>query len=596
MVILSVAVPGPWWTDLSYKHADPLPFGTRVRVPLGNSLRVGLTVAESSSINDTEKLKEIKESIDQIPPLPEDLWRTINWFAKTWFVGTGMAAKVFLPSQFLRGDPLEEVRCDPQGRSSSVKYVYEPRDLKRMEIYREILLTSESTSVVVFPEIATAKMFWNILPKDLKEEGVLWPLLSNAKQWDLWKKSREGGIKFAVGCQTTSFIPISGLSAIIIDEENSGAWRTQKHPEFHYRTILAARAKFAGANLILGGRMPSAKASQLCGKEFSRTGIKDRLIFVNMHDSSSYDFDGIKDSLPISSPLIRETKETLENGKWVFWILDRKGYAGEIFCEDCGSPVRCPKCAGVMRWEGKSKSLKCLGCGKRDIIPEKCPSCGGPFLEGQRPGLEALEEKACKFFRGKDILLFNEEGSKVPTGESILKKHPYGGVILGTRKIISLADDLSPDTIGWIDADAEARVQEYDAKARAFSLMWESAWRGKEPDTRRLVIQSRRPDKNWQQALGIGWGYFWDRELKERREWQLPPYVPMLKIDIPAFKRKDLMSHLEKEGFEYWESEERSDQLWINTKRFDSLRKILEPYFDIKNTRSGIPKVTIKLD
>ena len=110
------------------------------------------------------------------------------------------------------------------------------------------------------------------------------------------------------------------------------------------------------------------------------------------------------------------------------------------------------------------------------------------------------------------------------------------------------------------------------------------------------MIQSRRPDKTWQQALGIGWGYFWERELKERREWELPPYVPMLKIDIPAFKRNGLAEHLDRADFEYWESEERSDQIWVRTKRFDALRKILAPYFDIKNTRSGIPRVSIKLD
>ena len=72
----------------------------------------------------------------------------------------------------------------------------------------------------------------------------------------------------------------------------------------------------------------------------------------------------------------------------------------------------------------------------------------------------------------KNVILFHEEGSKMPSWESILKKYPGGGVIFGTRKIISLADDISPEIIGWIDADAEARVQEYDAKARAFSLMW----------------------------------------------------------------------------------------------------------------------------
>jgi len=596
METISVAVPGPWWTDLSYTHTSTLPYGTRVRVPLGSSSRIGLTVGDIPGTKAPEELKGISEAIDQTPPLPYELWQTIGWFGKTWFVGTGMAAKTILPARFLSGEPLEDIVYKPSERSSSVKYVFEPRDTQRMAVYCDILKASTGAGLVVFPEVTAAKRFWEMLPDSLKQEGVLWTDLSKAKQWDFWDRSRKGGIRFAVGCQTASFIPISGLSTIIVDEENSGAWRTLKHPEFHHRTILAARAGFAGADLVLGGRMPSAKVFLQSGKEFSRNGFRDRLIFVDMKDSSSYDFDGIKDTLPISRPLIRETKDALEKGKWAFWILDRKGYAGEIFCEDCGSPVRCNKCGGVMRWEGRSESLKCLDCGKRDPVPEKCPSCGGPFLEGQRPGLEALEERAGNFFRDRNVILFSEEGSKMPSGEDILKKYPGGGLILGTRKIISLADDVSPEIIGWIDADAEARVQEYDAKARAFSLMWESAWRGKEPERRKIVIQSRRPDKTWQQALGIGWGHFWERELRERKEWGLPPYVPMLKIDIPAFKRSGLAKQLERAGFEYWESEDRSDQVWVRTKKFDALSKMLAPYFDIKNTRSGIPKVSIKLD
>ena len=598
MVILSVAVPGPWWTDLSYTHTSCLPAGARVRVPLGTSSRVGLAV---SAVDDRphgcpEDLKEIIDAIDNSAPLPDELWRTLCWFAKTWFIGKGMAAKVLLPASFLEGGPLEEITHKPGTGSSSVKYVYEPRDSNRMGIYRDILASSKNSVLALFPELSAAKRFWDLLPEDLKEEGVLWPDLSKRKQWDFWKRSRRGEIRFAVGCQTASFIPISGLSTIIVDEENSGAWKTQKHPEFHHRTILAARAGFASADLILGGRMPSAKAFLQGGKDQDRIRIRDRLVFVDMRDSSSYSFDGIKDRLPISRPLVRETKESLEKGKWVFWILDRKGYAGEIFCEDCGSPVRCRNCAGVMRWEGKTELLRCLDCGKMEPLPEKCPSCGGPFLQGQRPGLEALEEHARNFFRSTEVVLFSEDGSKMPSGQSIIKKQTGAGIILGTRKILSLTDDLSPGAIGWIDADAEARLEEYDAKARAFSLMWESAWRGLRPESRKVVIQSRRPDKSWQQALGIGWGYFWERELKERKEWELPPFLPMLRIDLPAFKRKRLAEALELRGFEYWESEDRSDRIWVRTKKFDSLRNLLSEYFDIKNTRTGIPRVTIKLD
>ena len=141
MEIVSVAVPGPWWTDLSYTHGYPLPPGIRVRIPLGASSRVGLTAVAEEPENSVrpDDIKEIIDVIDRLPPLPDELWRTICWFAKTWFIGKGMAAKALLPVPFLAGEPLEEVCPGPRTGSSSVRYVYEPRDSDRMAVYRDIL-------------------------------------------------------------------------------------------------------------------------------------------------------------------------------------------------------------------------------------------------------------------------------------------------------------------------------------------------------------------------------------------------------------------------------------------------------------------------
>ncbi len=596
MNVVSVTVPGPWWTDLSYLHEETLTCGVRVKVPLGASSRIGLISETRPQPVEKETLRQITEVLDSRPPLPAELRLTIEWFAKTWFTSIGTAAKLLLPSQFFKGAPLEKVDYLRGSGSSSIKYIYEPRDAERTEAYKEMLMNSEKPILAVFPEISAAKRFWNALTEDMRGSGLFWPGLSVSAQWDMWKRARAGEIRFAVGCQTASMIPLSGLSGIIIEEENSGAWKSQKYPEFHYRTLLAARAKFAGADLVLGGRMPSARVFMKQDKDASRKGIKDRLIFVDMKDSSSYEFAGIKDRLPISRPLLRETREALEKNKWAFWLLDRKGYAGEIFCDDCGSPLSCPKCSGVMRWEGKSSSLKCLDCGTTMPVPEKCMTCGGPFLEGQRPGLEALEEKARVFFRNREVLIFAEEGNKQHDAASLRRKYPGGALVLGTRKLISLADSIPPDIVGWIDADAEAMSDEYDGRAKAFTLMWESAWRGEKPDERKIVIQSRRPNKSWQRSLAVGWWSFWEREIKERREWGLPPSLPMLRIDIPAFKRNKLVRDLERAGFDHWESEDLSDRLWVRTRKFDSLRMVLEPYFDIKNTRTGTPKICIKLD
>ncbi len=141
-----------------------------------------------------------------------------------------------------------------------------------------------------------------------------------------------------------------------------------------HRSVLAARAGFAKADLVLGGRMPSAKVFLQIGRDNVRSRIRDRLIFVDMRDASSYSSDGIKDRLPISRPLIKGDQER----KGQMGILDP---GPEGICR--GDILRrlrfaCPlsEMRGVMRWEDKTGRLRCLDCGSVEPVPEKCPTCG----------------------------------------------------------------------------------------------------------------------------------------------------------------------------------------------------------------------------
>ncbi|MDO5563112.1 MAG: hypothetical protein Q4F74_05805, partial [Synergistaceae bacterium] len=516
-------------------HDEPLLPGVRVVTPLGSARRVGLVSLslDSSCDLNSDKLKKIISVIDELPPLPYDLSKTLEWFSSTWFLGDGMAAKTLLPSKFFAGEELSQIGQDiPNTDNYKANYVYDADDMARYQAYLSDIEISDGAALILFSEASTAKKFWNIIPREIRDEGVLWPSTNPSKQWNLWKEAREGKIRFIVGSQAAAFAPLKGLLKIIFDDEASGAWRTVRHPCFHYRSIVAARAKFAGASFILGGRMPSAKAFMQCGETGGvDKGADDRLVFVDLHDSSNFDVGAVKDQIAISKPLMRETYRCGEQRGWAFWLLDRKGYAGEIFCSDCGASVSCPQCGGVMRWENLRARMTCLNCGRHVSIPERCPSCGGNFLEGTRPGLEALAEKAKDMFgrRNYDIMLFQNEGERIPSPKNLLKDHPNGGLIIGTRKILSLADELSPAMIGWLDADVEARTTQYDARAKAFALLYESMWRGPEANIRRVVIQSRRPSRSWQSSLGKGWRSFWTAELKERGEWLLPPYLPMVR-------------------------------------------------------------------
>lgn len=558
-------------------------------------LRVGVACGEGDSLAGID-LKDVAEVIDETPPLPEELWRTIGWFGRNWFLGCGMSLKTLTPAKFLGGEPLEPLPQLERRAAGEclVKYIFEPVDSKRFSTYTQMLDESRTGDLILFPEVAAAKAFWKRLPYGLKDRGVLWPERGQEKQWKLWQSVRQGQFSFVVGSAAAAYLPMPSIRRIIIDDEASAAWRTQKHPEFHRRSLLAERARNAGAELVIGGRIPSAKVALQNEKDhYAEEGIGERAIFVNAYDMRGYEAADIKDKLPISFPLVRETRKALEAGKFALWILDRKGYAGEIYCDDCGSAVFCPACGKIMRWEEKRARLYCAACKKESGVPESCPSCGSGFLAGQRPGIEAVAARAEILFRsGGAVVLFDDKTSSA----ELRGKYPRGALLIGTRKIIAFADELDVALAGWIDADGEARSAEYDSRARAFGLIWESAWRGNDPRKRTVVIQSRTPGKDWQGDLKRGWGSFWRRELRERKLLGLPPFTPMLKIEVPRGKRAELAGKLEDARLDFWESEDKKNELWVRTRRFEQLRTILTPYFEIANTRVGMPSVTLFLD
>ena len=108
-------------------------------------------------------------------------------------------------------------------------------------------------------------------------------------------------------------------------------------------------------------------------------------------------------------------------------------------------------------------------------------------------------------------------------------------------------------------------------------------------------MQSRRPGKAWQTGLVRGWRSFWQAELRDRQEWELPPYVPMIKITMPS-AALEFAAKLDKLGAEYWASDENEREVWVRTKRFELLSRLLAPYFDIKNARKGFPAAVLYLD
>lgn len=612
--------------------------GTRVRVPVGKGSRIGLVLGRPAG-DYGGNIRDILSLVDERPILPGVFVKLVEWFGETYLCGTGSAAKILLPASFMKGldfdlgkDAPPPSFTPPSGRGPlrrdsslpGVSFVYELSDSERMARYAEMISDMRPT-IAAFPLYPAAKRFYEMLlsseliPDDLKQRVMLYPRSGAKAEWRAWSRLiASSDVSVIVGGQSAATAPLTGVKRIIIEDESNNVWRTMRPPVYNVRSLMAKRARIEGAELVLGGRMPSSRAfarfeesvSGMSGNDgkpgkcpSSAPGpeITGKTYFVDIRLAYSPSVKGVCDTLAVSEPLVRETEAALSAGSWAVWILDRKGYAGEVICEECGSSQACPMCKGAMRWEASKERLRCVVCSAACPVPESCPVCSGRLLVAKRPGLEALLPLARSAINPPVpiILMDGDDGEKEFLNEA---REAPAGLLLGTRASLSICDTVRVGMVGWIDADGEARSRDYDAKARAFGLMFESRWRGVEPEGRTLVLQSRRPGKEWQRGLDdarCGWRTFWRKELAERCEFGMPPYNSLIRIDIAASGAHEIAGRLNGLGrnFEYWISEpeegETGSTVWIRTLRLGELRKALAPLFDIRRAKRGYPKITV---
>ncbi|MBN1332314.1 MAG: prephenate dehydrogenase, partial [Synergistales bacterium] len=485
---VDVVVPGPWWNPLTYRSDRMIPEGSRVLVPVGRSKRTGFVSANSGSDQfpnaPSDNIRDVISLIDPVPVIPEDLWELSEWAGRNFLCGRGEALKVILPSPLTEGEglPLLENRSvkAPPGYSISTSYI--PEDNERYEGYISELEKIESGGLVVFPEFSQARSFYRSLPNDIRDKWILWPKTGKKRTWQTWLDVRGGKYSGVIGSSAASFAPLPFLELLIIEDESNWAYRQVQYPYFNIRSLLVQRSKILHGRLLLGGRLPSSRVFSTLRPSFKKVSLKNRVFFVDMKDIPKPKISGVDIPFSVSQRMLAETDKTLKEGKIALWILDRKGYAGEIFCLECGFHISCPKCGSAMTWHSRKQNLICHLCGAQMPLPDGCPNCRGSLLKGRRPGLDALQGLASSLVSTDlPVMVWHADH---PKGErarkELVKTLADGGLVTGSRSALSLCDELPTGTVCWIDADLEAVSASFESNFKAYSMIWESCFRGKD--------------------------------------------------------------------------------------------------------------------
>ncbi|MDR1875423.1 MAG: hypothetical protein LBQ90_10490 [Synergistaceae bacterium] len=591
---VEVVVPGPWWNTLTYRLDSPdAPTGARVRVPLGRAERVGFIAGRAASPPEGPKnsekgagraLKTVKEVLDERCILGDELWGLAGWAGRTFLCGMGEALQLICPKPLLKGAafpfPVSAI-SRAQDRVFREIPCYNPKDGERIARYLDRIAAGGRT-LVLFPEAQSAARFFERLPREFRDEALLWPVSAEGKKLEAaWGMACREEVRVVVGTGRAVFAPMN-FDAIIVDDEANPAYVFVRSPRIPARSLAGRRALSLKAELILGGRVPSARTYLRSRPECRTRPQRQNLIFVDMRRSFRSAVRGVEGEVPLTESLIGRTRATLGEGRCALWIMDRRGLAGEVFCVECGETLLCPRCASVMRSELEGKTLRCVQCGAREPLPGRCPNCRGTLLQGKRPGLEALSSMASRHITGYPILSDVSRPKRLPC------------LFLGTRRALALCDVVDAGLVAWLDLDAEARRTDYNARFQAFSMVWESCWRGLQGETERVVLmQTRHAGIGWWSTLWSGWGNFWKGELEERKSLDLPPYGLLVQIDLPPDEdRGAFVRTLEEAGLSVMDAGDGAP-LRVTVRSTERLRAGLAPRFEIRHSRRGFPVVTV---
>ena len=439
------------------------------------------------------------------------------------------------------------------------------KTLVYIELLRHVVGTLGKTAIVLVPEIAltpqTVDRFRAVFGERI---AVLHSALSDGERLDEWRALARGEKRIAVGARSAIFAPLADLGAIVVDEEHESSYKQGESPRYHAREVAIMRAKLEGAVTVLGSATPSletwvnataGKYTLLSLPERTAGGSLPKIEVVDLrrgappeqHDTAQQslhrnptDTRAAESTPPLARTILSpelETalRETHARGEQSILLLNRRGYASFIICDDCGDVASCPFCSITLTYHRSPERLVCHYCLHQEPVRERCARCHGATLKQRGLGTQQVERVLAERFPSARIARMDVDTTSGKWAHATILDRVASGevdILLGTQMIAKGLDFPNVTLVGVVDADVGINLPDFRASERCFQLLSQVAGRaGRGPKGGRVLIQTRLPSHHAVRcAVTHDYPGFVKQELDGRVDPLYPPNVRLTNV------------------------------------------------------------------
>jgi primosomal protein N' (replication factor Y) (superfamily II helicase) len=542
------------------KFDKVIKLGSLVEIPFKQRKLDGIVYKfiKTSAFHSIRDLTDVKSTVEY---LSEKQLLLAEWFTEHYFYSLASTVRMIAPQppkkSALTKDKKLKIGCDKISiskqisalgeklagcRESNFMILANDQKLKtqlQLSLIKKIV-HDKKQALFLFPQKNQVENFLKILPADLEKTiAVIGNELFSSKNryYKTWKKIKTGDKQLIIGTRSAIFAPVSDLALIYIDNEDAEDYKNwDQNPRYNTIEIAKKIQLLTGCKLILSGSNPRIEdyfeASRNNWKLIN-LGKKQPIKIIDLIEERRREFTYLSNELIESLE-----KSTADNPALL--IVNKKGSAGFLWCQDCHHVPACPKCRLPLAYAGKQ--LKCYHCQYEQATLLACPKCRGSNFKPLGIGIDGIKTELIKIFPDKKMSLdLNQKNIDIYLSTAQISDPEIW------RKI-AFCGLVYIDSLMYLpDFSANFKIYQLINKLRTDFEYFSTAAKPK------ILLQTCFINNPAIANLNNEYQKFFDAEIAARKTFNYPPFCTLIKLffqdsdkTVCVRQAKDLHNELKK--------------------------------------------------
>lgn len=345
-----------------------------------------------------------------------------------------------------------------------------------------------------------------------------------------------------LGPRSAVFLPIPNIGLVIVDEEHDPSYKqAEPNPRYHARATAIVLAKEHKAKVLLGTATPSVESYYLAQKgTYGLVTLTERFGGVELPAITLIDlrqqYERKEMEGHFSDPLVVRIRECLADHKQVILFQNRRGYAPQIQCINCGQPPRCIQCDVPMTLHMREHELRCHYCGYHAPIPAVCPHCGGEY-KTIGFGTERIEDEIQTLFPEARVMRMDLDTTRNKSAyQDIINAFANHecDILVGTQMVTKGLHFDDVRLVAVLNADPLFNQPDFRAYERAYQMLEQVAGRAGRKGTKgEVLIQTfDTSNKVLEMVQAHDYNALYTQQIAERQLFNYPPFYRIIRLQL----------------------------------------------------------------